>query len=158
MKLLILAAIFLSHSDGKVPDTPILLSDEQIRSGLDPAGNCEGSGQSIDMHRVMFLENKTIDVSSPKGPLRLFFRGENFYAREVGQNSAHSLHYVDVDAEIDEDNDLDIQLRFAYLDGSLKVYWKETFQNRIYRQGLFNVVGHELRSLCEGQGGSRTEP
>jgi hypothetical protein len=33
------------------------------------------------------------------------------------------------------------------------LYWRETFQHRIYGQGLFRVVGQSLEPFCEGRAG-----
>jgi hypothetical protein len=110
------------------------------------------------MHRVMFLENQSIDIESENPPIRVSIRGENFFAEELGNNSRSRHFFESIDSIVDSTADLDIELKLAYFEGSLVLYWKETFHNRIYRQGLFSIIGHEVRRLCEGHGGSESEP
>lgn len=130
----------------------VQLTDEQLRS-FDPMGNCEQNGRSIDLHRVMLLENRWIDIDSPQGPLRISVNRGTFLATEIGPRSERRQFISDISDTIDPGSQIDIELKLAYLDGRLVLYWKETFQNRRYRQGLFNIVGTEVASLCEGLGG-----
>lgn len=58
----------------------------------------------------------------------------------------------------------DIFLKFGSLDSRPVLYWRETYQHRIFRQGLFAIDAssangnwnHVLTPLCEGKGGIET--
>jgi hypothetical protein len=151
------AILLLAAMQGQPqPITVVSVSEEQLPS-FDPIGNCEGHGRSVDMRRVMFLENRSVDVDGPGGPFRLSIQGEELVAEGVHPGPERPHFYEDVDSRIDMNSDLDIELKFAYFEGKLTLFWKETFNNRIYRQGLFDIVGHSLTPLCEGRGGSHVE-
>ena len=128
-------------------------------------GSCESSAGRIDMQRVMFLENRTLDVDGGTGPLRLRLDGETFYSDEIGEHSRHRTYFDKIDALIRPDQDLDIDLKFAFVNGRLMLYWRETYQHRFYRHGLVSLEGRALFGdenqgmtiLCEGRGGSYSE-
>ena len=151
MMILMLAAL-LSVSEGSAQTRSVPLTEEQIRS-LDPIGSCEGGGRAIDLRKVLFLENRSVDTDWPEGTLRLSLSGDYFYADEVINRQVSRQHYQLVLDSIQDGSDLDIELKFAYFEGELLLYWKETFQNRLYRQGLFKISGPNLTFLCEGRGG-----
>lgn len=148
----VLVAVLIGASSTKAQLQPVQLTEEQTRS-FDPLGHCEQNGHSIDMRRVMFLENRSIDMNSRTGPLRISIDHSDFIIEEVGQRSRHRRFINDVANTIDPAGNLDIELKLAYYNGNLLLYWKETFQNRHYRQGLFNIVGADLTPLCTGVGG-----
>jgi hypothetical protein len=129
---------------------------------LEAADWCEGSGGRIDMHRVMFLENRTLEVDGGTGPLRLRLDGETFYSDEIGERSRHRTYLDRIDTLVQPGEDLDIDLKFALVNGRLTLYWRETYQHRFYRQGLVSLEGRALFGdddqgmtiLCAGRGGS----
>lgn len=131
---------------------------------LDTSGSCEGDGISIDMRRVMFLENRTLVIDGATGPLQLRVEGEDFAAEEIGEHSQHRTYAEPIDAMTEPDEDLDIELKLALVNNQLALYWRETYQNRFYRQGLLAIEGRRffnseaggLRPLCEGRGGSHS--
>lgn len=154
---LALAALLAGNSAAQAPTQPrpmrpIQLTEEQLRS-FDPLGNCERNGRSFDMHRVMFLENRSVDIDGSNGPLRVSIDQAEVRVEDMRPASEHQRFIHDVADMIDPTGEIDIELKLAYFEGRLAVYWKETFQNRHYRQGLFNVVETDLISLCAGMGG-----
>ncbi|HMG48123.1 MAG TPA: hypothetical protein VK614_11760 [Allosphingosinicella sp.] len=154
MNNFILVAMLLG---AQTPATPGVIMTDELRPAADPIGTCERNGRSFDLHRMMVLEDRPVDFDGPDGPLRVSIRGENILFEEVGPNARHGHYYTDVDYEIEPRDDLDIELKLAYFEGRLVLYWRETFQNRIYRQGLFSITGHEITALCSGQGGRQIE-
>jgi hypothetical protein len=103
----------------------------------------------------MPLVDRVVEIDGPDGPLRLKLEGEHFYIyalddreREIGGGSIAS--------RADPLHDLDVELKFAYFEGELVIYWKETFQHRIYKQGLFKVDRGGAAFICSGSGGVRT--
>lgn len=131
---------------------------------LEVTGSCEGGGGSVDMRRVMFLENRTLVIDGATGPLQIEVDGEDFAIEEIGEGSGRRTYAERVDAMVEPDEDLDIELKLALVDGRLALYWRETYQNRFYRQGLlaiegrafFNPEDRGLRPQCEGRGGSHS--
>lgn len=131
---------------------------------LEVTGSCEGGSRSVDMRRVMFLENRTLVIDGATGPLQIRVDGEDFAVEEIGENSGHRIYAEPMNAMVEPDEDLDIELKLALVDGRLALYWRETYRNRFYRQGLltiegrafFNAEDRGLRPLCEGRGGSHS--
>lgn len=137
-------------------------TDVALRLGV--TGSCEGGSGNVDMRRVMFLENRTLVVEGATGPLQIELEGENFSIEEIGEGSGRRTYAEPMDAMIEPDSDLDIELKLALVDSRLALYWRETYRNRFYRQGLlaiearafFNAEDRGLRPLCEGRGGSHS--
>ena len=161
---LIVLALLLSGPVEPSPEPRILSPEAQLRT-IDTIGSCEGSGGSIDLRRVMFLENRSIVIDGSQGPLRISVERDDFLVEEIGEGSQHRQYYNDIGNEVDESGELDIELKLASVEGRLVLYWKETFQNRIYRQGIFSInpsgfflaTEESLTPLCEGRGGSNSE-
>lgn len=154
MNLLISAMLMLAvHEPGQ---GSVLITEEERRQ-FDRIGTCTQGAQSFDLRGAAFVEDHAIDVHSRYGPLRLSVRGENLRVESIGPHPRISPSYLDIDSRIDASRDLDIELELANFEGRLVLYWKETFQHRHYRQGLFEITDGELVPLCEGVGGRQVE-
>lgn len=144
--LLHITAFFLAASAGPhvvVPD---------VR--LDRVGNCvTGEGRLVGLRNLMFLENRSLDISSGDGSIRIILEGERVEIETLGPKPVRGIYSTNIGDEVDPNDDLDIELKLALLSERLLIYWKETYQNRIYRQGLFRVVNEKVESFCEGKGG-----
>jgi hypothetical protein len=134
-------------------------------SAADEMGTCDGPRGSVDLRRISFLRRPYAILPGMTGPIRISIDGENLLAKEVGRRSRQREFYDNIGYQVDENDDLDVELRLARVHGRLSVYWRETYRHRIYRQGLFEIHPDELfrdtsRALaliCEGRGGARTE-
>lgn len=116
-------------------------------------GSCSSGERRIDMQRVMFLENRTL-LTSESQPRLIEVRRETATIEMEDREGALTTSYVPIDALIDDEADLDLELKLVVFEGEVMVFWKETFQNRIYRQGLVKLIGQDFVPVCEGQGGS----
>jgi len=123
---------------------------------LDPLGNCEGNGASFDLRRLMLIENRSIRMEGAHGELQVSVNREQVRIDAVRDGSAQPVYSTNIGYAAEPHGDLDVELKLGYLDGAPIVYWKETFQNRIYRQGLFRIVGERVEQLCAGRGGITT--
>jgi hypothetical protein len=85
--------------------------------------------------------------------LRVTLDGETVRIENLRLGRAHGFYYTNIGGEVEPDHDLDVDLRFARLARQTLIYWKETYQHKIYRQGLFRIVGEHVESLCQGRGG-----
>jgi hypothetical protein len=70
---------------------PVELTEEQAQS-FDPLGQCEQDGRSINMHRVMFLENQSVDIDGPNGELRVSINRTDLVVEEIGSASGSPIH------------------------------------------------------------------
>lgn len=122
----------------------------------DQVGRCEGQGRSFDLRRLMMLENRTVDIDGPNGTLRVRLDEEHLFIDAVSGAATQTVFGVNIGDEIDPHEDLDVELKLGYFEGGLVVYWKETFQHRIYRQGLFSIEGERISILCVGNAGVTT--
>jgi hypothetical protein len=116
-------------------------------------GTCEGQGRSFDLGLLMTLENRTIQIDRPDGRIQVRINGEHFFIERVREAATQTLFGVNTGNEVDPHADLDVELKLAYFEGQLVIYWKETFQHKIYRQGLFKVEADHLSLICTGRGG-----
>jgi hypothetical protein len=149
MSPIIAFLVFVSPISAKLP----IVAPEHP---LDRVGDCSSGAKDFDLRRLMLLENRTVVVDSPSGPLRVAVNGEDIEVQNTRGGPRAPLHSVNVGNAVDENNDLDVELRLALLNAELVVYWKETYQHRVYRQGLFQIVGETAVSLCTGHGGVTT--
>ena len=116
-------------------------------------GSCLGPNGVVDLRRVMFLENQSLDLDSAEGRMRVELVRQSVRVRMLDDplDTRYLRHIASAVAQGEDDADVDLKL--ALFDGQPLVYWRETYQHRVYRQGLFRIVGHELEPLCEGHGG-----
>lgn len=156
-----LASVVLMASDQTPPETPSSPSGRApitVTNSTPPAfagriGTCEGDGRSYDLHRLMLLENQAVEIDGPQGPLRVSIAEEHVQIHTAGPTPARAVYATNVATAMDPNSDLDIELKLGYFDGDLVVFWKETFRYRIYRQGMFRIVGESVTPLCAGRGG-----
>lgn len=100
----------------------------------------------------MFLENRSVDFSTPDGQRRLSISGESVIIGDPRRKEA-GIYIDNIGYKVGKGDDLDVQLTLGLLDNRLVLYWKETFIYRTYKQGLFVVTGERIEFLCQGIGG-----
>ena len=165
MKLLFLVLLLESALASPLPRQGSSLSAEELRGGAE-AGTCRGRTVDVDMRRIMLLENTALIIDGPGGPLEVSLERENVIVTELAPKSEGREFFSSVDHMVSPGEDLDLELKLAHDGRRLLVFWRETFKNRIYRQGLLEVNSSELfkpsgmglTALCEGRGGRKTEP
>lgn len=130
-------------------------ASEQLTSSA--YGSCEtATGEYVDLGRAMFLENRSLEVRDGALTRVLRLDGETFSIATLQAGTSSSrLH--DIDEEIGDGSRRDMDLKFVYLDGSLALYWRETYQHQQYQQGLFRIQGDSILFWCIGIGGITTE-
>jgi hypothetical protein len=109
----------------------------------------------------MFLENRELELDSSRGPVTLSIDGQRFMMRWTDPAANGAIRLTNVGEQVGRGATADVMLRLGLLEGRPVLYWRETFQNRQYRQGLFRidleVVAQDrldaLDALCEGSGG-----
>jgi hypothetical protein len=116
-------------------------------------GTCGTGSAQVDLTRVAFLENRSFDQEGPNGPVRVILTRESVAIENIGSGSDHTTVVHDIGLAVARDGDIDIDLKLAFLDRRLVVFWRETVQHRSYRQGLFAVAPPSLVPICEGRGG-----
>lgn len=165
MKLLFLAMLVEATLFAPLPRQGSVLSEDQLR-GRDDIGTCSGRAGDVDLRRIMFLENTALIIEGPDGPLEISYERENVIVTELAPESDKREFFSSIDHMVSPKEDLDLELKLGHDGHQLLVYWRETFKNRIYRQGLLKVdasqlfkpSGSALTVMCEGRGGRRTEP
>lgn len=127
--------------------TPLVVP-EQPAGEVVRLGDCRGAAGPIDLGRLLWLENRVVS----SGSRRLSLRGETVQiGAHDGAPADHQI--VDVGRLVSPDADIDIMLKFGLLDGDPVIFWRETFQHRRFRQGLFRMDGDNLTPVCTGTGG-----
>lgn len=153
MCLLTLGAVGCLAPSDKVGELQMAPSALETLELVAPAGTCVTSDGAVDLRRVLFLENRSIDISDHGTPRRVTLVRESVTVQNLVDQTT-LVH--DLGSDISATSDIDIQLRLILLDGNLGVYWRETYQHRRYRQGIFRIHGERLTSLCEGLGGANS--
>lgn len=113
-------------------------------------GTCQANELSVPMERVYLLEKR--QEVSPNGT-RYVLSGERVKIQPLDADAAY---FYKVDLMISPSEDLDLSLDLAIYSGEFFIYWRQTYQDRIYRQGLLRWDNSILKPYCEGLGGVKT--
>jgi hypothetical protein len=117
-------------------------------------GNCVvSSGSSLDLHKLLLLEDRSAVVDGSQGKFRVTLVGEAVEIVDLIPESA-GVFLTNIGYEVEPRNDIDVELKFAVVSNEFVLYWKETYQHRICRQGLFRFVNRRPVALCQGRGGT----
>ncbi len=144
-----------SHAQSVPWQGPI--SPEQSDLSTIGVGYCRSDSGLTDLRRMMVLENQQIDVTGDQGrPLRVGLQGESVSFERLDGDRSRWVFNIGHIAGGEEY--LDVELKLALVEDQLAVYWRETYQHRIYRQGLLRIVGDGLVRRCEGRGGLSSSP
>jgi hypothetical protein len=112
-------------------------------------GNCLTSDRRpIDLKTVLFGDNRQIDANG-----RRYRLDRQTLAWERIGDPEGLRHATRIGPLVSRDGNIDIRLQFAFVEGRLSLYWRETYEHHSYRQGVFTIVGDDLVRLCEGEGG-----
>lgn len=148
--LLAVAAILAETPVPATPPAHVRPSTESTET-TDP-GSCRASSGPVDLRRVLFFENRALEFESPEGPMRIKLLGPHVDIDALNQNQRFRTFRQNIGNTVGHgEYDADVVLKLGLLDDRLVVYWRETVQNRPYRQGLFNVLGMRLEAVCEGR-------
>lgn len=116
-------------------------------------GSCRGvSSAGIDNSKVLFLRNTKVFSGSGETGSEISVQGENVIIERM-VDGTRSSRVINVAEIIDPNQNIDLDLMLTIIDGHVGVYWRETFQNQSYRQGLAVVDGSQLVARCDGRGG-----
>lgn len=96
------------------------------------------------MREVLFGSNRLI----ARDGRRLRIDGER-----LSIISGELTRPIRIDSLLFPDEDVDMELSFAVVDGELLLYWRETYRHRHYRQGFLRIVDDSLVEVCRGGGG-----
>lgn len=117
-------------------------------------GTCLGTaGDTFDLEKLLFLETDSVVVEGPLEKIRVTLAGERVKIVDL-KPPREGQYITNIADEIEPKDNLDVELKLAFLSGDLVLYWKETYKHRIYRQGLFRFLNGRPISLCEGRGGT----
>jgi hypothetical protein len=144
-----IVALFLALFSGAA-SVPMSVSST---TRADLMGNClDSNGQPIGLRKLLFLENRSL-VIEQNGVFRIDLVGESIEILRTAPQADKGAYVTNLGYEVSPDDDIDIESKFALLAGDLVVYWKETYQHRIYRQGLFRIESQGVRAVCQGKAG-----
>jgi len=109
------------------------------------------------MRDMLFIENSDIPWTGADGETRARIGRQTLYIDRDGELGVETSWQI-IAEEIDPDASLDLDLKFVLIDGAIGLYWRETFQHRMYRQGVFRFTWGQLTKVCEGRGGESFSP
>lgn len=117
-------------------------------------GSCLRAGKPEELSRALFLENRAIDLTDRNKVSRVSLVGQSVRIEDLSATDGDV--YVTRMASVvsQAEDDVDLFLKFVLLKGRPFVYWRETYQHRMYRQGLFEIIDHKVVPFCEGHGGT----
>lgn len=106
------------------------------------------------MENVIFIKNKSVKYRYADKFIVLKIKDENIKISAITETNIEpdSERIINIDNLVG-DSDLDVSLTLILLDGEYGVYWRETFQHKKYRQGIYKFEGAGLVSVCAGEAG-----
>lgn len=153
-----IAIVFGARVDGAaqsvVATRPVQGAVAEPDLRLSPIGSCTSADGPVDLSRLWYLENRSVEVANHRVGL-----GPQSVGITILDATPVRTHHYDIPRMVSEGGpagDPDVELKLVVLDGQLAVYWRETYRHRMYRQGLFRVNGARLVRWCEGMGGIYT--
>lgn len=110
---------------------------------------------AVDFGTLLHLSNKSVITIAGKQRWRITLDGSNSVLVEaIGLNSESGpIHVFEIRRMLNRENPPDIDLSFALVEGSLFIYWRETFKHRSFDRGLFKFDAGVFSSYCMGTGG-----
>jgi hypothetical protein len=152
MILLTMGCSMVSGAQPSARDCTIGVSEE-VPLIARPCTRVE-DGTVVDFGALLHLTNKSVVTVAGKRSWQLTLSGLSVLIKESGSKSAGGLIDVfEIRRMINRDAPPDIDLSFALLDGSLYVYWRETYKHRSFDQGLYKFEAGKLSYFCMGSGG-----
>lgn len=152
MRAAMLLIVFLSAclpSSGRAQ--PIDPAADLTYSGV---GDCSvTAGERVDLRRLWILKDDAIELREGSRFWRIRVNWESVTVETLTGGATGEVEMRDIGLDLDEQRDIDIEVRLAVLEGTLVAYWRETYQHRRYRQGLYRFEGGKFEPWCEGVGG-----
>lgn len=139
LKLILVMTILANTQTGTIP-----------RPTLNPFGSCEKNGNSLDLSQALIIENSFAWFGEPSDRIYVEISNETVL---IGRDSRDTVQPFELDENISPQEDIDISINVALWQGKPAVYWRENYQHRLYRQGVFLIERGNLVVLCEGLGG-----
>jgi hypothetical protein len=126
---------------------------EEVPAGPRPCTS--GKGQAaIDFGTLLHLSNKSVVTISGKHRWRVTLQEISVLVEAIGVDSESGLVDVfEIRRILNPEAPPDIDLSFALVEGSLFVYWRETYKHRSFERGLFKFDAGKLSDFCRGTGG-----
>ncbi len=146
--LLLALVVALSATPAYAQSEPVVSNMRERLVEAVRYGSCLNAAGAVDMSRVWHLNNESVAV----GDRVVRSSGESVVI-DLPNGSMLVLH-VGLSLSEERGRDLDLNLSLAALDGEVMVYWRETFQHRVYEQGLLKVVGDDVQIYCSGAAGA----
>ena len=130
---------------------PIIASPRNLSESW--VGSCLAGEVAFDLSEALMISNRNIDVGNVGERTRARLDGESLIILN-GDPDRSSSEIIDVGQLISPNDDIDVSLNFMSLEGRIALYWRETYLNRRYRQGVFSFDGTgNIVLICEGVGG-----
>lgn len=113
---------------------------------------CEANGAQYDTDWLLVTDGNVARFQSTNGFYYLKSEGEKIYYSENSDFSSYKILFVEayVKEALSLSQDLDIQVRFAFLNNQQYIYWNETYMHRRHMHGLLSFEQGELRFICNG--------
>lgn len=130
---------------------PVVVSPRNFSSGR--IGSCLDNGVFYDLSKALNISNTDIEILELGDRARAKIEGESIVLTKA-ISGRFSSEIIDIGHIVSPNEDIDISLSFVLLDEKVSLYWRESYLNRRYRQGIFRIDGAEgIVSVCEGVGG-----
>lgn len=143
----LLAALTLLWAGDDEQSRPMQVSPQELWTS--PVGACMSSERRNLMLELVPIEGRSINHFNGS-PYTVMLDGERL---KTFIDNPHRGRTQRIDQFIERRTDLDLRLYFVQLGERTAIYWKEGYEDRIYRQGVLDLNGEHLSVLCEGRGG-----
>lgn len=130
---------------------PVVVSPQNLSNSW--VGSCLAGETAFDLSKALMISNRSIEVENLGDSITARLEGESLMILS-GDPDRLSSDIIDIGQLISPNYDIDISLSFMSLEGQVTLYWRETYLNRRYRQGVFSIDSTgNIAPICEGVGG-----
>ena len=125
-------------------------------------GSChDKNSESISLEDMKKIKKNHLNFSNSNEFPSVTIGNDHIFIgtrRKLFASQDRTTSFIDVSAylqtEVGYEEYMDIELSFVKLNAQRYIYWKETYQNRPYNQGLLIYKNDEIYSYCKGRGGA----
>lgn len=143
----------LAQERGSSGERRLIVPPAELAS---PLGHCDAGDHPVDLTWMMRVSNTEIRVMEAGVPA--YYRIVRDTVVISPDEGFDRLEWFSIPEFLHENGipgarAMDVELAFVVIDGELALFWRETYRNRFYQQGLIGVSTEGLSLLCTGRGG-----
>ena len=138
---------------GQSTEQRLIVPPAQVLSAL---GGCGSGADTLDLQWALWIRNSQVRIMRNGGPTYLRIVRDTVSVsleEDFGRRELISIPEFLHENGVPGARGLDVQLEFVVINSKVALFWRETYRNRFYQQGLIDLTEQGLSLRCTGSGG-----